>query len=637
MATFNLHDSSIKATVGASAKITSSNNTQATITVTATGSIPYGYYVYSTGVVATITINGSSSTKTVFGNGSLYYRNPKDGAGTLGNFPGRDDGTKSVTYSITVDKSTAAKSISWSVAFKNAIDGTVIATKHTATGTVSVPAKTSYTISYNANGGSGAPSSQTKWYGSALTLSSTKPTRTGYSFQGWATSASATSAAYASGGSYTANANATLYAVWKANTYTVTYNKNTTDTVSNLPSNQTKTYGKALTLSSTKPTRANYTFLGWATSASGSVTYAPGASYTDNANVTLYAKWQLAYVKPRIKNLKVFRCDEDCNFSDDGESVLVYYEWQTDIASPTIVISWSPATEGVSSYTTSANTGLTSGSGGWLLGDWVFSSETTYTFKVTVTDSNGSSSDVVTMPGTKFAIDFKAGGNGVAVGKPAELEGVFDVALQTQFLGGIKYVVLEPGTNLDNVLTPGFYMGADITTNNYGSCPTVTGTFTLLVEACGEVGQVRQTYISCSKNKPERYSRHYYQSEWGGWHWANTDEHVLYENESGTISTVDFPTSVTQYRYLEIYFIDNNGKSGGYTKVWKPKAGMVISLSMTEAGSSIWSRQTTYTIGDKYIMPTVSNASYVKITSDGSVSVVTGTNYIKIVRVVGRA
>ena len=40
-----------------------------------------------------------------------------------------------------------------------------------------------YTISFNANGGSGAPGSQTKKYFSNLTLSSTKPTRTGYTFQ----------------------------------------------------------------------------------------------------------------------------------------------------------------------------------------------------------------------------------------------------------------------------------------------------------------------------------------------------------------------------------------------------------------------------------------------------------------------
>lgn len=167
--------------------------------------------------------------------------------------------------------------------------------------TATIPALTKYTVSYNANGGSGAPSSQSKYYGKTLTLSSTKPTRTGYTFKGWATSSSG-SVAYASGASYTANASVTLYAVWQANTYTVKYNANGG---TGAPSNQTKTYGVTLTLSSTKPTRASvdsgdgilttYTFKGWATSANSStVAYAAGAKYTANASVTLYAIWSTA-------------------------------------------------------------------------------------------------------------------------------------------------------------------------------------------------------------------------------------------------------------------------------------------------------------------------------------------------------
>ena len=72
-----------------------------------------------------------------------------------------------------------------------------------------------YTISYNANGGSGAPGNQTKTWGTNLTLSSTIPTKSGYTFLGWATSSSATTAQYAAGGTYTANADVLLYAVWE--------------------------------------------------------------------------------------------------------------------------------------------------------------------------------------------------------------------------------------------------------------------------------------------------------------------------------------------------------------------------------------------------------------------------------------
>lgn len=161
----------------------------------------------------------------------------------------------------------------------------------------SVPALTSYTVKYNANGGSGAPSSQTKYYGKSLTLSKTKPTRTGYTFKGWATSSSG-SVAYASGASYTANAAVTLYAVWQANTYTIKYNANGG---TGAPSSQTKTHGVTLTLSSTRPTRTSvnddgvtttYVFKGWATSSTAtSVSYTAGAKYTANASITLYAVW----------------------------------------------------------------------------------------------------------------------------------------------------------------------------------------------------------------------------------------------------------------------------------------------------------------------------------------------------------
>ena len=218
---------------------------------------------------------------------------------TFGTKSSGKSGSFTGTYSISGNGS-ATKTIT--VTFKNYEEDwqgnvTESATK-TVSFSVSVPAWTSYTVKYNANGGTGAPANQTKWKDQGLTLSSTKPTRTGYTFQGWGTSTSDTSVDYAAGANYTANANITLYAIWKAITYTVKYNANGG---TGAPANQTKTYGKTLTLSGTKPTRSSiddngtlttYTFKGWATSStSTSVAYAAGASYTANAAVTLYAVW----------------------------------------------------------------------------------------------------------------------------------------------------------------------------------------------------------------------------------------------------------------------------------------------------------------------------------------------------------
>lgn len=79
--------------------------------------------------------------------------------------------------------------------------------------------QTVYTISYNANGGNGAPSAQTKTMGQTVTISSVVPTRYNHSFMGWATSDYAGSAEYYGGESYYADASVTLYAVWVERNY----------------------------------------------------------------------------------------------------------------------------------------------------------------------------------------------------------------------------------------------------------------------------------------------------------------------------------------------------------------------------------------------------------------------------------
>jgi uncharacterized repeat protein (TIGR02543 family) len=149
-----------------------------------------------------------------------------------------------------------------------------------------------YNVTYNANGGTGIPSAQTKTYGIDLELSSTEPTRTGYTFAGWNTSSNGSGTAYAAGANYTANATVTLYAQWTIDTYSITYNANGgTDA----PSAQIKTYGSSLYLSNATPTRIGYTFNSWNTEEDGSgTTYYAGTYYYTNAALMLYAQWTIS-------------------------------------------------------------------------------------------------------------------------------------------------------------------------------------------------------------------------------------------------------------------------------------------------------------------------------------------------------
>ena len=74
-----------------------------------------------------------------------------------------------------------------------------------------------YTISYNANGGSNAPGDQSKIENKSISLSSSKPTRTGYTFVNWNTKKDGSGTTYKAGASYNGNANLTLYAQWRIN------------------------------------------------------------------------------------------------------------------------------------------------------------------------------------------------------------------------------------------------------------------------------------------------------------------------------------------------------------------------------------------------------------------------------------
>ena len=74
----------------------------------------------------------------------------------------------------------------------------------------------SYTVTYHANGGTGAPMPQKKTIGTDLTLTATQPRRSGFLFLGWAESSDALTPEYAPGGVYTKDSPAELYAVWQS-------------------------------------------------------------------------------------------------------------------------------------------------------------------------------------------------------------------------------------------------------------------------------------------------------------------------------------------------------------------------------------------------------------------------------------
>lgn len=178
------------------------------------------------------------------------------------------------------------------------------------------PKSIAYTVNFDPNGGEVSKASMAVTYGKAYGALPT-PTRTGYRFSGWYTAKT--------GGSKIANsttvdnsAGSTLYAHWKANQYTVTFDSNGGTVGTN---SQKVTYGSTYTLPI--PTRMGYTFDGWYTAKTGGAKVTKDTVVTATANHTLYARWSPIPAEPIsiINDLK----DQTIDYGKDVVTISYYY------------------------------------------------------------------------------------------------------------------------------------------------------------------------------------------------------------------------------------------------------------------------------------------------------------------------
>ncbi|MGA8297602.1 MAG: InlB B-repeat-containing protein [Acidimicrobiales bacterium] len=146
-----------------------------------------------------------------------------------------------------------------------------------------------YTVTFDANGGSGTISTESSTAGAAKALTSNAFTFAGYTFTGWNTAANGSGTAYTDGETYPFNANVTLYAQWSANSEDVSFNANGgRGTISA----ESYTTGVAKALTANVFSFAGHSFTGWNTAANGSGTaYTDGQIISISAAISLYAQW----------------------------------------------------------------------------------------------------------------------------------------------------------------------------------------------------------------------------------------------------------------------------------------------------------------------------------------------------------
>ena len=145
---------------------------------------------------------------------------------------------------------------------------------------------TPYTVTYDAAGGSPAPTQTPKTIGQSFTIGAA-PTKTGYNFKGWRDGTNT----FAAGAPYvTQSSNIVLTAQWEAQTYVVSYDLNAGS--GDAGGNHSFTYGTSAYLLPTSGfSRTDYNFGGWATAPGGP---SVGSTFEPSSNITLYAIWNIA-------------------------------------------------------------------------------------------------------------------------------------------------------------------------------------------------------------------------------------------------------------------------------------------------------------------------------------------------------
>lgn len=171
-------------------------------------------------------------------------------------------------------------------------------------------------IKFNGNGSTaGVMENQSIVYDSNTALTSNAFEKTGHTFLGWATTANADEIEFADG--YNKNiiseGDVTLYAVWKVNSYTITFNTDCEIVINKIEQN----YGTTVT-APTDPNRTGYTFKGW---------LLDDAAYTFSTmpaeNITLVAKWEAKEYKLTINYLVEYADKE--GFEEKTKEISVYY------------------------------------------------------------------------------------------------------------------------------------------------------------------------------------------------------------------------------------------------------------------------------------------------------------------------
>ncbi len=222
--------------------------------------------------------------------------------------------------------------------------------------------------------------------------------------------------------------------------------------------------------------------------------------------------------RPGFNKFEVYRCDADGTANEQGLYAAIDYYYWVDLTGgePDVEMTLDFKRSSASSYSESdvLATSTASVESKKIITTVTFPIDYQYDIRMTVKDSRGLKGvAVATLPSSAVILDLKADGKGVSFFKTCEKDGV---EIEGQLPNSHK--ILAAGTDLDNLLTPGFYSFSSETYTTMINCPIGgKASGSVEVKAEGEAGQVRQIITRCSVDEREIWERLYYSGTWKAW------------------------------------------------------------------------------------------------------------------------
>ena len=171
----------------------------------------------------------------------------------------------------------------------------------------------------------------------------------------------------------------------------------------------------------------------------GVVTDSRGRTATKTANISV-----VDYSSPKITDFLVQRCNSGGTLTDEGTYVKVTPKWSYSSVNSKNTFSAKVDYKTKAATTWGTATTVTTSGSSYIIGDGGISANTSYDIRLTIQDAFETVTKTITIPTAKTTLDFRNGGNGIAVGKVAESDG-FEVDWNSKFN---KQVDVEGTTNL---------------------------------------------------------------------------------------------------------------------------------------------------------------------------------------------